>query len=302
MINHNRWSRLRQWFRRVYRQPCLDMALPKRRIGQYLLNATIYLRWNSDVARFSMTSKKKCEACRDGARFDRPVSMAFQPILDVRARKVFGYEALLRGKDGAAAGTVLEQVSIRNRYAFDQKCRVTAIELATRLGLAAHDALLSINFLPNAVYEPKACIRLTLETALRTGFPVDRIMFEFTEVEPLDAAHLLGILRAYRDLGFKTAIDDFGAGFAGLERLCEFQPDVVKLDMSLIRAIDGSRIKRIIVRDTLFMLRSLGIDVVCEGVETSEEFACLQDLGVELMQGFLFAKPGFEALPRPDWP
>ncbi|WP_306259339.1 EAL domain-containing protein [Pararhizobium sp. IMCC21322] len=230
------------------------------------------------------------------------MTMAFQPIVNCNTASIFAYEALLRGTDGAGAGAILSQVTNDNRYAFDQSCRVTAIELAAELGMAQDGAFLSINFLPNAVYEPKACIRLTLETAMRTGFPVDRILFEFTEVERLDTAHVLNILRTYRSLGFKTAIDDFGAGFAGLDLLSKFQPDVVKLDMGLVRAIDQSRVKRIMVKNILNMVQDLGIVLVCEGVETQAEFEVLSDFGVELMQGYFFAEPEIKSLPKPVWP
>ncbi len=243
-----------------------------------------------------------CEGCRDGAGFDLPITMAFQPIANVQTRKVFAYEALVRGQSGESAGAVLGQVSQSNRYAFDQKCRVTAIELAAGLNLAADGAHLSINFLPNAVYEPRACIRLTLAAAMRTGFPIQRIIFEFTEVERMDPAHVLNILRNYRAMGFKTAIDDFGAGYAGLGLLSMFQPDLVKLDMDLIRGIDQSSVKQAIVRNTLKMLRDLGVTPVCEGVETLGEFDMLRDLGVDLMQGYLLAKPAIAALQTPVWP
>ncbi|MCR9123269.1 MAG: EAL domain-containing protein [Phyllobacteriaceae bacterium] len=228
--------------------------------------------------------------------------MAFQPIIDIEAGTILAQEALLRGKDGSGAGAILAQVSDDNRYVFDQTCRRTAIEVATTAGLAETDAFLSINFLPNAVYEPRACIRLTLETAKRTGFPLDRIMFEFTEAERLDAEHLLNILRAYRSLGFRTAIDDFGAGYAGLELLSRFQPDIVKLDMALVRDIESDPIKRGIVRHMVRMLADLGVDLVCEGIETVAEYGVLRDLGVTLMQGYLFGRPEIERLPAPIWP
>ncbi len=243
-----------------------------------------------------------CEGCRDGAAFELPITMAFQPIVDVQARRVFAHEALVRGVDGLGAGAVMAQVSPTNRYAFDQTCRVKAIELASELRLADLNALLSINFLPNAVYEPRACIRLTLAAAMRTGFPVQNIIFEFTEVERLDSAHVLNILRNYRAMGFKTAIDDFGAGYAGLGLLADFQPDLVKLDMDLIRGIEKSGVKQTIVRNTLNMLRDLGITPICEGVETVGEFEALRDLDVNLMQGYLFSAPGFASLPEPMWP
>lgn len=93
-----------------------------------------------------------CSACKDGRGFDLPITMAFQPIVDLRNQTVYAYEALVRGQAGQAAGTVLAQVSADNRYAFDQLCRKTAIDLASELDLTAAGAHLSINFLPNAVY------------------------------------------------------------------------------------------------------------------------------------------------------
>ena len=242
-----------------------------------------------------------CSACQDGVGFELPITMAFQPIVDVRTETVFAYEALVRGQDGRGAGAVLAEVSPENRYAFDQQCRTTAIEEAAGLNLAADGANLSINFLPNAVYEPKACIRLTLSAAMRTGFPLNRIIFEFTEDEALDAQHLLHILRTYRSMGFKTAIDDFGSGYAGLELLSLFQPDIVKLDMGLIRGIDRNATKRTIVGHTLAMLRDLGIEPVCEGIETVAEHDTLRDMGVSLMQGYLLARPETAALPAVSW-
>ncbi len=228
--------------------------------------------------------------------------MAFQPIIDVASKTVFAYEALVRGQDGSGAQAILSAINETNRYAFDQKCRVRAIELSHKLGLASTGALVSINFLPNAVYEPAACIRLTLETARRTGFPTDRIMFEFTEGEEIVPGHLQSILKTYRSMGFKTAIDDFGAGYSGLTLLSSFQPDVVKLDMALIRCIDVDRVKRTMVRHIVAMAADLGVQVVAEGIETVEEWETLSDLGVTLLQGYLFARPAFEALAEPSWP
>ena len=241
-----------------------------------------------------------CQGCREGEGFPLGFSMAFQPIVDIVSGRVFAHEALVRGTDGAGAASVLSAVDASNRYAFDQQCRVRAIELAARLGLADDGARLSINFLPNAVYEPRACIRLTLATAARTGFPLDRIIFEFTEDEQLDTGHLLNILRTYREIGFLTAIDDFGAGHAGLSLLTEFQPDLVKLDMALIRGIDRDPVRRAVVRHTVRMLEEMNVSAVCEGVETDDELMALRDLGVRLAQGYLLARPMFEALAVPQ--
>jgi EAL domain-containing protein (putative c-di-GMP-specific phosphodiesterase class I) len=246
-----------------------------------------------------------CAGCRDGTGFTLPISMAFQPILRIGGdatpapQAIFAYEALVRGADGAGAGTVLAQVDTGNRYAFDQTCRVKAIELAAALRLPATGAALSINFMPNAVYEPQACIRASLRAAERVGLPRECLIFEVTEQESmLDPPHLLNILASYRQMGFRTAIDDFGAGYSGLTLLAQFQPDLVKLDMALLRDIDTQPARRAIVRHVAALCAELGIEAIAEGVETEAEFRTLRELGLRLFQGYLFARPGFESLPE----
>lgn len=240
----------------------------------------------------------QCAGCRNGEDLSFKFSMAFQPIVNMATGQAFAFEALVRGLNGEGAGSVLAQVDDKTRYTFDQKCRVTAIQLAAKLYDPASAEMLSINFMPNAVYEPRACIRMTLATAEQYKFPLERIIFEFCENERVDPDHLLNILQAYRNMGFKTAIDDFGAGYSGLNLLARFQPDLVKLDMDLIRNIDTNPAKRSIVRHILAMLTDLGIEPICEGVETQGELRVLQDLGVSLIQGYLLAKPSFERFER----
>ncbi|WP_286837698.1 EAL domain-containing protein, partial [Acidiphilium sp. 34-64-41] len=138
--------------------------------------------------------RAECGSCRRGA-YDFPLTMAFQPIVDIGRQEIFAYEALVRGPNGENAASVFEAVTETLLYGFDQACRITAIEQATALGLVGRSAALSINFMPNAVYEPKACIRKTLETAARVGFPTDRLIFEITEGEAVtDPAHLARIV------------------------------------------------------------------------------------------------------------
>lgn len=241
-----------------------------------------------------------CQQCARGPRLGFDFTMAFQPIVDVGAGEVFAYEALVRGRDGEGAGSIIAKVNDENRYRFDQLCRIKAVQLAARLGISCR---LSINFLPNAVYEPSNCIRTTMAAAEAANLPLDRIIFEVTEVEKVkDHDHLRRIFQYYQASGFGTAIDDFGAGYAGLGLLAEFQPDFIKLDMQLIRGIDQRPAKQAIVRGTLATTADLGIDVIAEGIESAGEFEYLRDLGVTKFQGYFFARPGFEALPEVHWP
>ena len=245
----------------------------------------------------------KCQACRDGLGFPFQLSMAFQPIVDVQTGKVYAYEALVRGPENQPAGWVLEQVTVEQRYAFDQRCRVTAIATAAKLGLAETGARLAINFMPGAVYSPAACLQLTLETARRLAFPLDRLIFEITEGEEVaDRGHLAAIAREYRRNGFQMAIDDFGAGYSGLNLLAEIGADLVKLDMDLIRNI-SARPKAIAIVEMMVQLCDrLSTGLIAEGVETREEYEALRGCGIRLMQGYLLAKPAFEALPAVNLP
>lgn len=236
-----------------------------------------------------------CGACRDGHAFETSITMAFQPIIDVSAGTVFAHEALVRGTDGSSAQAVLDAVDEENRYAFDQACRIKALECASA---AALPALVSINFMPNAVYNPEHCLRATLAAAERVNWPLSRIVFEVTEQEEItDHQHLLSILETYRAHGFLTAIDDFGAGYAGLNLLADFQPDLLKLDMGLIRKIDTDRIRQRIVQHVVRLCEDIGVTIIAEGVETQGEFAVLRDMGISLQQGFLFARPAVGTLP-----
>lgn len=241
-----------------------------------------------------------CAGCKDGAGFDLPITMAFQPIVDVTTDSVFAYEALVRGVGGEGAATVLAGVEPDMIYKFDQACRVKAIELAGHLFRPDDGAKLSINFMPNAVYEPDACIRASLAAARRVAFDPTRLMFEFTENERMqDVAHVRRIVEAYRARGFTTAIDDFGAGYAGLGLLADLQPDMLKLDMALIRGIDGSAARRTIVAGVVQIADALDVRCIAEGVETAAELEILRTIGIELFQGYLLARPVREALPQP---
>lgn len=245
-----------------------------------------------------MSAKTKCQGCRDGQSVGFDFTMAFQPIVDVSAGSIWGYEALVRGAGGESAGQILSLVDDTNRYAFDQACRVKAIELASRLFPADGDCRLSINFMPNAVYEPAACIRATLMAARRASFDPRRLMFEFTESEPMrDTAHIENIIDAYRKMGFITALDDFGAGYAGLTLLARFQPDLIKIDMELIRDIESSPARQAIVACIATLARQLDIALIAEGVETEAELMVLKAAGLTLFQGYLFGRPETGRLP-----
>jgi EAL domain-containing protein (putative c-di-GMP-specific phosphodiesterase class I) len=243
-----------------------------------------------------------CSGCRDGEPVGFEFDYAYQPIVDCASHAIYAHEALVRGPNGESAASVLSQVTPANVYRFDQACRVKAVIGAARLGMRER---LSINFLANAVFRPEVCIRSTLEAARAHNFPVEQIIFEVTEGERVrDRAHLMTIFREYQRFGFQTAIDDFGAGYAGLHLLADYQPDIIKIDMDLVRGIDSSAPRQAIVRAITAMCRDLGIRMVAEGIETAAERDFLRDAGIDLMQGYFFCRPVFQGLgevPEAAW-
>ncbi len=252
---------------------------------------------NLAMSRHTLDTRRDCGACAQEKALGFEISIAFQPIVNLPARQVFAQEALVRGIHNESAGSIFAQIRPDQLYRFDQTCRIKAIEWAAYLEL---DAYLSINFMPQAVYQPETCIRATLEAARRCGFPRERIIFEITEAEEvLDKAHLRRIVDYYRRIGFATALDDFGAGYSGLNLLADFKTDFLKLDLALIRNVDTDPTRQAIIRGVVGICRELGIQPVAEGVETAQELSTLEGLGIELFQGYYLARPGFQSLPQP---
>jgi diguanylate cyclase (GGDEF)-like protein len=229
-----------------------------------------------------------CFRCREEVSLF-PFTMAFQPIVDLQEKRIDAYEALVRGPAGEKARHVLSQVTPENLYAFDQACRAKAIEMAGTAGLRRR---LNINFQPNAVYSPSACIRKTLKIAAKVAFPLDLLTFEIVEGEALaETRHLKQIIDEYRRHGFKIALDDFATGYSGLARLVELRPDIIKLDHVLVADCDRDQAKMAILGGLVRITAEIGVKVVAEGVERLGEALALQEAGVRFMQGFYFATP-----------
>ena len=241
-----------------------------------------------------INSEAGCGGCRGDNAITFDFEYAYQPIVELSSRSIYAHEALVRGPNGEGAASILAQVNDTNRYSFDQACRVKAVAGAARLGMRES---LSINFMPNAVYRPEACIQSTFAAARAHNFPIEQIIFEVTEGERVpDRAHLVEIFREYERFGFRNAIDDFGAGYAGLNLLAEYQPHIIKIDMDLVRNVDTSFARQAIVKSIVGLCRDLDIAALAEGIETRAERDFLAGLGIDLMQGYWFSKPVFKGL------
>jgi EAL domain-containing protein (putative c-di-GMP-specific phosphodiesterase class I) len=225
--------------------------------------------------------------------------MAFQPIVDFPRREVYAHEALVRGASGESASEVFARVDASERFAFHEACRVKAIEIASTLGMKSK---LSLNIMPNDVAGQAECFHTAMAAARRCHFPVRQLMFEITEGERVnDLQGLAAVFQTFKRRGFTSAIDDFGAAYAGFELLAAFQPDVVKIDMGLVRNIHIDPVRLTIVKGFVATCGELRIRVVAEGVEAPEEVHALHALGVDLFQGYLFARPGIASLPAVAW-
>ena len=227
-------------------------------------------------------------------------TFAFQPIVDVGRRRVYAQEALIRGTARQSAAEILNACVGAELYELDERARAQAIALASRLGL---DCLLSINFMPNSLTAAPHSLDHTLAAAEQCSFPIERLILEVTEGEMIQDMRRLGsIIDRCRARGMRVAIDDFGAGYSGLNLLANFQPDQIKLDLTLVCGIESHGPRQAIIRAVGQICNDLGIDVIAEGVETEGEYTWLATEGVRLFQGYLFAKPALESFPPVHYP
>jgi EAL domain-containing protein (putative c-di-GMP-specific phosphodiesterase class I) len=225
------------------------------------------------------------------------ITFAFQPYVDTALHLVIGHEALLRGRQGESARDMLERVPPGDMHAFDVECRNDAIRLGKRLGVELAGHALNINLLPNSLGAYGSWLLNTLAVAAERGFPTSQLVLEITEAERVaDPASLRDLFDDFREFRFRTAIDDLGAGWSSLSLLAEFQPDFVKLDLALVGGIDREPRRHSVVRGLKRACDEIGCEIIAEGVEREEESRCLNDLGIFLQQGYLFARPAFETL------
>ncbi|MFB9147706.1 GGDEF domain-containing protein [Halomonas alkalicola] len=222
----------------------------------------------------------------------------FQPIVDVARREIHGYEALIRGPSGTLlhAPQRLFEVALQTGrlVELDLLCRRIAIERFVALRL---EGKLFLNVMPATLLERDFREGLTLGFLDRAGLAPGRVVIELTEHHPiLDYQAMRQAMQHYRDMGFRVALDDLGAGHSSLRHWAELRPDIVKLDRHFISGIDTRPDKREFLRSLLDVARSLGCELIIEGVETAEEQRCLWELdrSLALMQGYYFARPSAE--------
>jgi EAL domain-containing protein (putative c-di-GMP-specific phosphodiesterase class I) len=214
--------------------------------------------------------------------------IAFQPIVDARHKRLFGYEALMRTKEpslphpGAilAAAERLDRLPALGRHVR----RLTAEAFAA----APRDATLFVNLHPNDLLDPEL-----FHPNRPLSLLADRVILEITERSAIDdIKDIQARVASLREMGFRIAVDDLGAGYAGLSSFVALSPELVKLDISLVRDVHRSEVRQRLVASMTSLCKDMKMLVVAEGVETAEERDCVAASGCELLQGYLFARPG----------
>jgi EAL domain-containing protein (putative c-di-GMP-specific phosphodiesterase class I) len=213
--------------------------------------------------------------------------MAFQPVVSMSLQRIVAYEALLRTGDDELAqpGAMLaaaEQLDRMNELgrAIRERCAAAAAQLP-------QGVILLVNLHPGELLD-----EALFEGSSPLAGIAGKVVLEITERARLEEVEgLQERTRKLRQLGYRLAVDDIGSGYAGLNSFAQLNPEVVKLDMALVRGIEREATKKKVVGSLVELSRSLGVKVIAEGVETPAERDALVSLGCDLLQGFYFARP-----------
>jgi EAL domain-containing protein (putative c-di-GMP-specific phosphodiesterase class I) len=214
--------------------------------------------------------------------------MVYQPIVSWSQRSLMGYEALVRSASMTLSNPVLLFEAAERLGRVRELGRCIRRQIAFDIEDAPGQALIFVNLHALELGDDDL-----FEQTSELGRFSRRVVLEVTERSSLENVVDVGSRVArLRELGYRVAVDDLGAGYAGLTSFSQLEPDVAKLDMSLVRDIDSSKRKQSLVRSMVNVCeRELGVQVVCEGVETEAERDTLESLGGTLLQGYLFGRP-----------
>ncbi|MBB3048749.1 EAL domain-containing protein (putative c-di-GMP-specific phosphodiesterase class I)/GGDEF domain-containing protein/CBS domain-containing protein [Litorivivens lipolytica] len=223
---------------------------------------------------------------------NRRLSSVFQPIVDMRSRDFLAVEALTRGPQGSPLHSPAVLFPTAESVGLIRELELSALEGAAmafrKLNLKAK---LFVNISPMSLVSANA-VTIARNILARTGLSATNVVLELSEqYQTEDYSALTKSLAAFKQEGFGIAVDDLGAGYAGLKTWSQLHPDFVKIDRHFISGIDEDPIKREFVRSIMTMAQEIKSRVIAEGVETFEEAQVLRELGVRYTQGYLFGRP-----------
>jgi EAL domain-containing protein (putative c-di-GMP-specific phosphodiesterase class I)/CheY-like chemotaxis protein len=217
----------------------------------------------------------------------RSLTVAFQPIINWSEKSVLGYEALVRTEEAMMKDPATLFATADRLGRLHELGRTIRELTAAAAEAGPPDTTLFVNLHP---------LDLNDETIYSTQTSLSklaqRVVLEITERASLAGIEDLGArIRTLRQIGYRIAIDDFGAGYSGLGSFARLEPEVVKLDISLVSEVHNSPTKQKLMRSMTSLCHELGIRVIAEGIETAEERDTIVNLGCDLLQGYLFAHP-----------
>lgn len=216
--------------------------------------------------------------------------IAFQPIVDLQTGSVAGFEALSRFAGDPPPSPIRVFVQA-HRCGLGAKLELEAVRRAVASTGRPHGSFVSVNLSPTVASSDSVA-------RLLSGLPEGELVVELTEHEMVAAgpALLASLERLRADCGALIAVDDAGAGYAGLSQIAALRPDIVKVDRSLVAGVDADAARKALIESFVSFAGKIGARVCAEGVEHYEEGLALRDIGVDLAQGYLFARP------EPAWP
>jgi EAL domain-containing protein (putative c-di-GMP-specific phosphodiesterase class I) len=220
------------------------------------------------------------------------IAILYEPIVNLTSREVLGHEALVRGpwKSELHSPSRLFQLAEETGLVFELDCLCRRTALRGARGLEP-GRLLFLNCLPTAIHDPAFRGEVLKQTLEDLRLRPEDMVFEISERESIENFTIFREARDhYKDLGFKIALDDTGVAYGSLEAVMELAPDFIKVDLSLVRGIDTDPPRQELLRALHAVAGKLGGQIIAEGIETSEELATLQGLGIPYGQGYLFGR------------
>ena len=223
----------------------------------------------------------------------RNLSPVFQPIIDVKKRQVFAFEALIRGPENSPLFNPLSLFNAAEEHGclfeMDWLARQISIE---RFQYYGSQEYLFLNVTVNALMQGAHQSGVTLDCLKVMGISLENVVIEITELQPVeDFTLFVESINHYREMGFKVAIDDLGGGYNGLRIWSEVKPDFVKIDKHFVDGIVDDVDKRRFMETICALAKGLNTKIVAEGVEDEATLKVLEKIGVDYIQGFLFKKP-----------
>ena len=224
---------------------------------------------------------------------DRQVTSVYEPIVTVESKTVFGYEALARGPKGSDlhAPVVMFGLAEEEDLVFELDCLCRTSGLKGAVGLPEGTKLF-LNIRPTTLHDPNFRAERLIEPLCECELSPTDVVFEVSEQESIGSFEAFKEMRGYyRDFGFQFALDDTGAGYAGLEALVEISPDFIKVDRSFVSGIDQDPVRKTMLSALQTVSEKTNSRLIAEGLDTLEELETLGELGIEFGQGWLFGKP-----------